>query len=111
MMEVVTGGRSDGEGESGEKPAILLPLVFKAPHVSNSEFSPCVDSLGDSLLGFGDVLVPGIFVAFARFYDLSCPRKTNMHYITAFIGMMRSKVFSLTLLHIGLCRRWRLQKH
>ena len=47
MVEVATGGDEGGE---------QLPMVLKVPHF-NSMYNVCYHSY--SMLGFGDILVPG----------------------------------------------------
>ena len=52
MVEVATGGDEGGE---------QLPMVLKVPHF-NAPTTVCYHSY--SMLGFGDILVPGKFLLF-----------------------------------------------
>merc|ERR1719367_1892193 len=58
MVEVATGGDEGGE---------QLPMVLKVPHF-NAPTTVCYHSY--SMLGFGDILVPGLLVSFCHAYDL-----------------------------------------
>lgn len=52
MVKVATGGSSSGSS-SGEQ----IPMVFKVPRLGSSPMKVC--GLPYSLLGFGDIIVPG----------------------------------------------------
>lgn len=60
MEEVATGGA----GGSGEQ----LPMVLKVPHLIQHPLLNCFESY--SMLGFGDILVPGLLVSYCHGYDL-----------------------------------------
>ena len=60
MEEVATGGA----GGSGEQ----LPMVLKVPHLIQHPLLNCFESY--SMLGFGDILVPGLLVSYCHSYDL-----------------------------------------
>lgn len=49
MVDVATGGSSQSQEQ--------LPMVLKVPHFNDRSFGIC--TLSYSLLGFGDILVPG----------------------------------------------------
>ena len=57
MEEVATGGA----GGSGEQ----LPMVLKVPHLIQHPLLNCFESY--SMLGFGDILVPGLLVSFKNY--------------------------------------------
>lgn len=59
MVEVATGGNSDEQ----------LPMVLRVPHLSRDPSRVCYVHTY-SLLGFGDILVPGLLLSFAHSYDL-----------------------------------------
>lgn len=59
MVEVATGGTS------GEQ----IPMVLKVPHLTFNGLSVC-HYLNYSLLGFGDILVPGLLIAYCHGFDL-----------------------------------------
>lgn len=58
MVEVATGGETDEQ----------LPMVLKVPHFNNDPLMSCY--LSYSMLGFGDILVPGLLVSFCHAFDL-----------------------------------------
>lgn len=74
MVEVATGGTS---GET-------LPLLIMFPRWS----SPAVCNLGQaySLLGFGDIIVPGFLVCFAHSFDIIRGDKMRPYFIVTMIG-------------------------
>ncbi|XP_074660795.1 signal peptide peptidase-like 2B [Tubulanus polymorphus] len=75
MVDVVTGGSS----HSGEE----LPLVLKVPRLAVSSLSIC--SLPYSLLGFGDIIVPGLLVAYCHGIDLRVQSK-KIYFIGCSLG-------------------------
>merc|ERR1719510_1632941 len=59
MVEVATGGNT------GEQ----LPMVLKVPHLSgNPDLKAC--GVPYSMLGFGDILVPGLLLSYCHSFDL-----------------------------------------
>ncbi|KAH6920753.1 hypothetical protein HPB50_028260 [Hyalomma asiaticum] len=58
MVEVARGGGSKEQ----------IPMVMRVPRFGNQDISACLNSY--SLLGFGDILVPGLLLAFLRGFDL-----------------------------------------
>ncbi|CAH1789841.1 unnamed protein product [Owenia fusiformis] len=71
MVDVATGAG----GTSGEQ----LPMVLKVPKFSDAALNVC--SLPYSLLGFGDILVPGLLVSYCHGFDLKVQSK-KIYYIT-----------------------------
>ena len=72
MVEVATGGSPDGgsggPGDGTGTPRETLPMVLTVPHLSwSNDSSP---SRSYSLLGFGDILVPGLLVSYCHAFDL-----------------------------------------
>merc|ERR1719507_1046983 len=60
MVEVATGG------DSGEQ----LPMVLRVPHLSTTiEFARAC-GVPYSMLGFGDILVPGLLLSYCHSFDL-----------------------------------------
>ncbi|XP_070535538.1 signal peptide peptidase-like 2B isoform X2 [Ptychodera flava] len=59
MVQVATGG-----GDAKEQ----IPIVLKVPRFSYSPYAMCI-GVQYSLLGFGDILVPGLLVAYACRFD------------------------------------------
>eukprot|EP00055_Hartaetosiga_balthica_P003222 m.6979 g.6979 ORF g.6979 m.6979 type:complete len:560 (-) comp2687_c0_seq1:401-2080(-) len=65
MVTAATGGGSSSE---------TIPLTLRLPNFSHSCFG------NDSMLGFGDIVLPGICVMFAAIYDLNRSHHTlNFH--------------------------------
>lgn len=58
MVEVARGGGSKEQ----------IPMMMRVPRFGNKEISACLNTY--SLLGFGDILVPGLLLAFLRGFDL-----------------------------------------
>ncbi|XP_054157435.1 signal peptide peptidase-like 2A isoform X2 [Oppia nitens] len=89
MVDVATGG-SGGKSRCGT-PGETIPMVMRVPH---NIFKPRNDSspmdvcygTSDSLLGFGDILVPGLLVAYCYSFDLIANIKYRVYYLTTCIG-------------------------
>lgn len=58
MVEVATGGGSKEQ----------IPMLMRVPRFGNQELNACLSKY--QLLGFGDILIPGLLVAFLRGFDL-----------------------------------------
>ena len=66
-------------GGTGE----IIPMLFKVPKFSLTTYLKSCGSLGYSMLGFGDIIVPGIMTCLCVRFDLVCPvgrRKIYKHY-------------------------------
>ena len=61
MVEVATGGDDATE---------QLPMVLKVPHLSSDPLVSICNNSPGVMLGFGDILVPGLLVSFCHAYDL-----------------------------------------
>jgi len=70
MVEVATGHSSDEQ----------LPMVLRVPHLSTDPSRVCYVNTY-SLLGFGDILVPGLLLSFAHSYDLLTGIKYKLYWI------------------------------
>ncbi|XP_077993393.1 signal peptide peptidase-like 2A [Glandiceps talaboti] len=75
MVQVATGG-----GGAKEQ----IPIVLKVPRFSVSPYSVC-DGLQYSLLGFGDILVPGLLVAYGCRFDFKV-QSGKVYYIATAIA-------------------------
>jgi len=69
MVEVATGHDSDEQ----------LPMVLKVPHLSRDPARVCYINTY-SLLGFGDILVPGLLLSYAHSYDLLADIKCKLYW-------------------------------
>ena len=85
MVDVATGG-SSGKSRCG-KPGEQIPMIMRIPHkIFQSENSTdpmdvCFTNR-DSLLGFGDILVPGLLVSYCYAFDLIFDIKHRIYYVT-----------------------------
>lgn len=64
-------------------------MVVRVPHLGYDPYNVCWPRY--SLLGFGDILVPGMLVAFCHGFDLATQtlgpkRRFKAYYVTTLIG-------------------------
>lgn len=86
MVEVATGG-SGGDGGSGGAPQEALPMVFRVPHIpigGDNGMLLCMISRF-TLLGFGDILVPGLLVSYCHAFDLITGTPKRIYFLTSSI--------------------------
>ncbi|XP_050732848.1 signal peptide peptidase-like 2B isoform X2 [Eriocheir sinensis] len=77
MVEVAKGGSSQEQ----------LPMVLKVPDFSEMEIATiCQPSDNYNLLGFGDILIPGLLVAFVHSFDLQVGTPYHLYYLVNIIG-------------------------
>jgi len=91
MVEVATGHSSDEQ----------LPMVLRVPHLSNDPSRVCYVHTY-SLLGFGDILVPGLLLSFAHSYDLQAGIKYKLYWLittSAYILGLIATFISLFLMN------------
>jgi signal peptide peptidase-like protein 2B len=111
MVEVATGGGSGVSGGTGGNSGNSsggdeqLPMVIRVPHLGYDPLSVCWQRY--SLLGFGDILVPGMLVGFCHGFDLATANRRKLYYISTLIGEFL--LFSLETGRnekdlVGLCR-------
>ncbi|CAK8676848.1 signal peptide peptidase-like 2B [Clavelina lepadiformis] len=81
MVHVATGG----SGKTKEE----LPMLFKLPKLELLALAKCTE-LPYSLLGYGDVLLPGLHVGFCATWDFKTSAKSmvklHSYYIAAVLG-------------------------
>lgn len=70
MVEVATGHSSDEQ----------LPMVLRVPHLSTQPSRVCYVHTY-SLLGFGDILVPGLLLSYAHSFDLLSGIKYKLYWL------------------------------
>ena len=71
MVEVATGG------DTGEQ----LPMVLKVPHLGSSPLKACW--LPYSMLGYGDILVPGLLMSYCHAFDLLKETPCKIYWVVA----------------------------
>lgn len=77
MVEVAKGG-------SGQE---QLPMVLKVPNFAYIEISHvCQFSNNYNLLGFGDILIPGLLVSYVHSFDLQVSTPCHLYYLVNVIG-------------------------
>ena len=88
MVEVATGGGASVSGGTGGSSSVSddeqLPMVIRVPHLGYDPLSVCWQRY--SLLGFGDILVPGMLVGFCHGFDLATSSRHKIYYVTTVIG-------------------------
>ncbi|RWS24325.1 signal peptide peptidase-like 2B [Leptotrombidium deliense] len=90
MVEVATGGgKYEGNGEGG-KVGEQLPMVLRVPHftfINDSDAThTCIRAgMSYSLLGFGDILVPGLLVSYCHAFDVIYSTPYKLYYVTTCI--------------------------
>ncbi|XP_071504392.1 signal peptide peptidase-like 2B [Diadema antillarum] len=91
MVKVATGGQASSE---------QIPVLLTVPRFCHSAFSVCNIY---SMLGFGDILVPGLLVGFCHTYDLKI-KSSRIYFITSVIaygvGLVMTFI-ALTLMQTG----------
>ncbi|KAK8756123.1 hypothetical protein V5799_001176 [Amblyomma americanum] len=83
MVEVAKGGNTQEQ----------LPMVLRVPHFNNESLSVCFGQF--SLLGFGDILVPGLLVAYCHGFDLLTTR-SRLYFFTGTL----SSIASISVWHL-----------
>ncbi|XP_045122431.1 signal peptide peptidase-like 2B isoform X2 [Portunus trituberculatus] len=76
MVEVAKGGASHEQ----------LPIVLKVPNFAKEITQVCSSIEDYNLLGFGDILVPGLLISFAFSFDLQVGTPRYVYYVVNVIG-------------------------
>ncbi|CAF1478551.1 unnamed protein product [Rotaria magnacalcarata] len=83
-----------GIGTNGE----VVPLLFALPmFISENELDPCVP-IQKSMLGFGDIILPGIVLTFCKIFDIATNNRWPIYYTQSII----SYFVGLSLTHVAL---------
>uniref|UniRef100_A0A0B7AK20 PA domain-containing protein n=1 Tax=Arion vulgaris TaxID=1028688 RepID=A0A0B7AK20_9EUPU len=88
MESVATGGRSNSK-ES-------LPMVFLLPILFDSPIRQCMGH-NFSLLGFGDVIIPGLLVAYNAAFDMKSGNRM-VYFICSSVGYFVGMIICITSL-------------
>lgn len=90
MIDVATGGRSHHQNEQ-------LPLVFRVPRLYLSPLSVCF--VQESLLGFGDVILPGVLIVYNHIFDIYA-RTKKLYFVLSVIAYLLGLVLAFVALSI-----------
>ncbi|XP_051028912.1 signal peptide peptidase-like 2B isoform X2 [Acomys russatus] len=104
MVEVATGPTNSSTQEK-------LPMVLKVPRLNTSSLSLCDRPF--SLLGFGDILVPGLLVAYChrfdvqvqspRIYFVACTIAYGLGLLVTFVALVFMQSGQPALLYLVPC--------
>jgi len=80
-----------------------MPMVITMPNLVSPQ-SECLGSRGMSVLGYGDVIIPGLFITFLRSVDLKILENggESSRGSVYFVGGIVAYVVGLLLTHVGL---------
>merc|ERR1711953_458304 len=92
MEEVATGHSSDEQ----------LPMVLRVPHLSRDPSRICYVQTY-SLLGFGDILVPGLLLSYAHSYDLLAGIKYKLYWVITSVAYILGLVATFISLFLMNC--------
>ena len=85
MIQVATGGY-DPTRDSGGGQREVIPAAFKIPHIPTGALcEQLFEDTSYSLLGFGDVMVPGFLISFLRSFELVMGIRP-VYFISACLG-------------------------
>ncbi|CAF4066161.1 unnamed protein product [Rotaria sordida] len=83
-----------GIGTNGE----VVPLLFILPaFIPENEIDPCT-TVQKSMLGYGDIILPGILLTFCKIFDIASNNRWPIYYIQSVI----SYFIGLSLTHVAL---------
>ena len=114
MVEVATGGSqredsSTGSGSGSDNTPETLPMVLKVPHLSiaranqSDPLEVCYALLrksSHSLLGFGDILVPGLLVSYCHAFDLIHRTRGRPYFVSTAIAYALGLIVTFVGLHL-----------
>lgn len=102
IMERVATGSSGNKGPVLEapqdyRPLEQIPLSIKVPYFQDTDLKVCSPIY--AMIGFGDIVIPGLLTAYAAYFDtLAHPGKRKWYYIIACL----SYAIGLVLTYIAL---------
>ena len=95
MLQVATGfGKSDEVAKGSDEP---MPMLFKVPKLFTDPTRVCFND-SYSILGFGDILLPGLLMSYVHSYDLLTGNKYKLYWVITTIGY----ILGLVATHISL---------
>ena len=94
MVEVATGGsqgEASGPDDGTGTPREMLPMLLTVPHLSWSDApfnasDPSSRRSSGSLLGFGDILVPGLLVSYCHAFDLIHGIRFRLYFLATSVA-------------------------
>lgn len=113
MFKAVSGGVSSSKGDTDQNTCRLvkavagdlLPMLFKVPHLSsNQELKSCHQGFGYTILGFGDILLPGHLLSYCHSFDLRMETPYKLYWALSNVSYMFGLIatfISLYLMNTG----------
>jgi len=90
MVEVATGG------DTGEQ----LPMVLKVPHLSSTQEFARACGVPYSMLGFGDILVPGLLLSYCHSFDILVGTPCKIYWVITNIAYTLGIVATFVSLYL-----------
>lgn len=72
-----------------------IKLIFPQDLIENG-----LNAQKYALLGLGDIVIPGIFIALLLRFDLSLPRKTKVYFYSSFIAYILALFCTIFVMHV-----------
>ncbi|KAB7495360.1 Signal peptide peptidase-like 2B, partial [Armadillidium nasatum] len=90
MVDVAQGGDSNEE----------LPMVLKVPYFFYPEYYDVCKIRNYSLLGFGDILIPGFLISYVHSFDLKVGTPCRLYYLINIIAYGLGLLLTFVLLFV-----------
>lgn len=100
MERVATGssGKPVFDSPQDYTPTEQIPLSIKIPYFQKTDVKVCSPIYG--MIGFGDIVVPGLLVAYSAYFDtLAHPGKFKWYYLVSVISYAVGLVFTYIALN------------
>merc|ERR1712111_175069 len=72
-----------------------IKLVFPQDLLENG-----LNSSNFAMLGLGDIVIPGIFIALLLRYDVSLKRKSNFYFYATFLAYLAGLLMTIFVMHV-----------
>ena len=95
MEKVATGfsGKPVFDAPQDYIPTEQIPLSIKVPYFQSTDVKVCSPIYG--MIGFGDIVIPGLLVAFSAYFDtLAHPSKFKWYYVVAVMSYAVGLIFT-----------------
>ncbi|KAH9504036.1 hypothetical protein Btru_067579 [Bulinus truncatus] len=96
MMKIATGGSNDREqmeATETNRPKEFIPWLFVIPSLSTDTFMACMRRTF-SMLGFGDIVIPGILISYNAVLDVRSNTKM-VYYLTSSLSYLLGMVICM----------------